>query len=636
MIRPLCFLRPRTAAVAAICLAMGVAGCAAQPPDPPRPTPYPRMAKRQVPAFMRGTLYEITNLQNDNPFLVSGWGLVVNLDGTGGSEQMPNTLKAFMAKELERRGFGSKLVPGYEQISPEAVLHDKNNAVVAVYGWLPPGARKGDWFDVAVKAEGLEVTSLARGTLYDTDLTIDGANPVRPTQKVNTWAKAYGPVFVNPALALRYTQNPDPATRRSLRTGIIMAGGQVSADRPLLLRLRQPENRISRRIEQRVNAYFNQDKVCTAFDMGYCQLWVPKIYNGDWEHFSKLVMHLFLNGSEAFARAKARDLVDEAKKPSAPLQDISYCWEGLGPFAMPALAPLLTEPGTPADVRFAAARAAAYIGDPSGAAEHALYDIAQTSGNPFRLAAVQVLGRIPNSRAVNHLLRDLLDSDQTTIRIEAYNILARNHDLSIQSRVIASSRDSTNQKFVLDFVHSRGEPLIYATRSGVPRIAIFGDVPQVTLPVTFSAMDNRLMIASAAVGRDVMIFYRDVQMPRPIQMSSPPDVADIIARLAGQMDDGTGQLDFTYAEVLAILQGLSDQQKLRVTRATGEEVAAAFMIQDAPQVRDAIETAPLLDRGRPQGDTNAPKLDAPAPSAQPAGQTDTPPAVDPSAAIGRQ
>ena len=31
-------------------------------------------------------------------------------------------------------------------------------------------------------------------------------------------------------------------------------------------------------------------------------------------------------------------------------------------------------------MRFAAARAAAYIGDPSGAAEHTLYDLARTSG----------------------------------------------------------------------------------------------------------------------------------------------------------------------------------------------------------------------------------------------------------------
>jgi hypothetical protein len=129
--------------------------------------------------------------------------------------------------------------------------------------------------------------------------------------------------------------------------------------------------------------------------------------------------------------------------------------------------------------------------------------------------------------------------------------------------------------------------------------------------VTFGALNNRLMISSGAVGRDVTIFYRDAELTRPIQMSSPSDIADVVARLAGQMDDGTGQLDFTYAEILAILQGMSDQHKLRVVTPTGEQVASTFMLQDAPEVRDAIDSAPLLDKGRPQGDKNAPRLDGP-------------------------
>ena len=167
------------------------------------------------------------------------------------------------------------------------------------------------------------------------------------------------------------------------------------------------------------------------------------------------------------------------------------------------------------------------------------------------------------------------------------------------------------QKFVLDFVHCKGAPLIYATRQGIPRIAIFGRVPELRLPLTFSAMDAHLMIASGSMGREVTIFYRDMLHRDPIQMTSPADLANVIARLAGQIDDGAGQLDFTYAEVLAILQGLSDERKLHVTSSTGQELAAALMIQQAPQSNDAIDRAPLLDRGRPQGDNAGPRLDSP-------------------------
>lgn len=622
--QPSRLFRPIATAAVALCLA---AGCTVQPPKPPPPAQV-NLPPRDVPPFMRGTLYEITNLENDSPFLVSGWGLVVNLNGTGGSDQISNNLKAFMKKQLEAKGFGRKTSPQLEKITPDMVLADKNVAVVGVYGLIPPGARKGQWFDVTVRADQPsreEVGTLARGQLYDTHLTINGADPLNPMPPVNVWATAGGPVFVNPSLAINYSPRADAATKRTLRHGIVIGGGQVVENRPLLLRLRTPENRLVRTIETRINEYFHEDKICTAFNQALLQLWLPKPYQNDPDHFSKLILHIYLQGgSEAFARAKARELVAEARKPGAPLQDISYCWEGLGEYALSELGPVLADTGVAPEVRFAAARAAAYIGDKSGAAERALFDFASDGRSTFQLAAVQVLGRIPNSRAVNRLLRDLLDSPQSTVRIEAYNILARNHDPAVETHVITSARDSTNQKFALDFVHSQGTPLIYATQSGIPRIAIFGGVPRLTLPLTFAAMDNHLMVASQDVGRDVTIFYRDAQHEAPITMNSASDIADVITRLAGQVDDGSGhQLDFTYAEVLAILQALSDQKKLRVTMPTGQELAAALMVQDAPGVSDVINSAPLLDRGRPEGDNAAPRLEAPPSPQQPPAQQQT-------------
>lgn len=607
MIRPLRFVGSAAAAfvLTALC------GCVTPPPKVEK-SRYDEKPLREVPNFMRGTLYEMADLQNDTPFVVSGWGLTVNLNATGGSTHISNNLRAFMTKQLEARGFGSKLNPNLAQITPGMVLDDKNTAVVAVVGEIPPGARKGQWFDVTVLAASDDVASLAKGRLYDTPLTIGGADPVHPDSPVNVFANARGPVFVNPALALR-SGSQDPVTKRGLQRGWVIGGGQVTSDRPLLLRLRTPENRLARTIEFRVNDYFHRDKVCTAYDMGFCQLWTPPEFNGDWEHFSKVVLHLYLQGGvEAFARARAKDLIVEARKPDAPLQDISYCLEGLGRYAMPEMSDVLADPSVAPDVRFAVARAAAYVGDPSGAAERTLFDFAQDNNSNFQLAAVQVLGRVSKSLAIDRLLRDLLNVDKTTVRVEAYRILARNHDPVVETHVIGSNRDSTDEKFALDFVHCKGAPLIYATRQGIPRIAIFGKVPELRLPLTFSAMEQHLMIASGSVGRDVTIFYRDMLQRDPIQMNSPADLANVIARLAGQIDDGSGGLDFTYAEVLAILQGLSDEQKLHVTSPTGQELAAALMIEQAPRSNDAIDRAPLLDRSRPQDDNGGPRLDSPA------------------------
>jgi len=50
----------------------------------------------------------------------------------------------------------------------------------------------------------------------------------------------------------------------------------------------------------------------------------------------------------------------------------------------------------------------------------------------------------------------------------------------------------------------------------------------------------------------------------------------VIARLAGQIDEGARALDFTYAEVLRFFQDSSTHRKLAVTSLTGEKLAAAL------------------------------------------------------------
>jgi len=51
--------------------------------------------------------------------------------------------------------------------------------------------------------------------------------------------------------------------------------------------------------------------------------------------------------------------------------------------------------------------------------------------------------------------------------------------------------------------------------------------------MTYSAMDNHLMVSSQAVGRDVTLFYRDAQLTEPVMMSSPSDLAEVIGPAGG-------------------------------------------------------------------------------------------------------
>ena len=612
---------PRSAFVIGVAL-LGVAllftGCARKV-NPEKPmSKYPERPAKQVPTFLKGTIFERVDLENTDPYPISGYGLVFLPHGGGDNTAIPTSVRQYMIKEMMKNGFGSK-VRGTEHMQPDEMLRDPHYTVVQVDAFIPPGARKDSFLDVQVSAlEGSATSSLASGILYRADLKVNGANTMAPAYSPTTNARAQGAIFVNPVYAL---ENPTTnSAKASLRYGVVIGGGHVMADRPLFLRLRAPQRSMARAIEWRVEQRFahlkqwQHEKFASARDEGVVYLLVPPSYNGDWERFAGVVTHLYMDPSPAFLQVKARQLVEEALKPDAYLQDISYCWEGIGHLALEHIRPLMTHDN--ADVAFAAARAAAFIGDVT--AQNALVSMAQTTGHKYQLDAVQILGQLPPSPAISQHLRQLLNAEHSLVRLEAYRVLAENKDRSIYSRVI---KNHLNEKFVLDIVPSTGAPLIYASRRGIPRIAIIGSRPTLDLPIQFVTMNDRLTIAAAQGDKNVTIFYRDPRRPfvgRPandeqelrqkvaIRMISRPDIAEIVARLGGESAPGEPQFDFSYGDVVAILRALSESQRFSAM-SNGQRVAAAFVLQDIPRVEESIFTAPIIpDRARPQGDETGP------------------------------
>jgi hypothetical protein len=551
---------------------------------------YQSLPPRVVPEYLKNTILERCELQNNQPFPVSGFGLVANLRGTGDTFA-GTSVREYIRTEMIKRGFGSQQL-GYQNMQPDDILKDPRFSIVRVDGFIPPGAREHERFDVYISAlEGNNTSSLAHGDMYRTDLKVNGANLQAPEYAIDIWATAEGSIFVNPSYAL--TTNPQsPQERLSLRQGVVMDGGISTMDRPLMLRLREPQLSTSRALDYRINQRFqaeadkptkqhlNGSVVAAAEDEAMIELWVPRSYNGDWEHFSQIVMHLFINPLPDFQLAKAKQLAEVALQPDAPLQDISYCWEGLGPMALPFVTPLMTNPKQ--DVAYAAARAAAFLGDQS--AQKVLMQMAMMHDHPFQLAAVKTLAKLPSSPEINELLRQLLDSDQTLVRLEAYRALAASGDSAIITRSIAD-------KFLLDIVPSHGQPIVYASRSGIPRIAVIGDKLKMNLPVMFTAMENRLSISSQADRPLVAVFYGGSNLPKPVSFLSSPDVPELIARLGGA--GAGGSLDFTYCEVVSLLQMLGDQQRLSA-ETDGRLVPVAFVLQQPPSIERAIEKAPVI------------------------------------------
>jgi Flagellar P-ring protein len=574
-------------------------GCDA-PSKKPKPTTQPRyvtLPPKHVPDFLHDTIMERCDWIDTEPKPISGFGLVARLHNTADNTLVPQSVRSYIVREMVKRGFGSKLQPGYEDMQPEDMLRSQSVSIVRVDGFIPPGARKGDRFDIQVAAlPGTNTTSVAHGVLYRTEMKVNGAFVQDPGYAIDVVGFGEGPVFVNPEYALEAPTTQSDKAKASLRYGLIMNGGLCMDYRPLLLRLRQPQRSLARAIELLIEQRFAStresptDKISAAKDEGIVYVQVPPSFHGDWQHFAGIVSHMYLETRPGVIALKAKALVDEAQKPDAPLMDISYCWEAIGTPALEHIEPLLSSDQP--DIRFAAARAAAYIGsDPAAVA--ALVNIAGTKDNPFQVNAIQTLGDLPSSPVTEAALRRLLDSDENTVRIEAYKVLASRNDPDMLSTDVQG-------KFVLDIVPSQGPPLIYATRHGTPRIAIIGAKPSMALPAMFTALDGELSISSVPKSHNVTIFYRGVDVQKPIKMVSYPDIAEIAARLGGVANSGDEQLNFCYSDIVAILGALSDARQIG-SIVHGQRVPAAFVMEQAPSIQQDILTAPVIpDQGRPE------------------------------------
>ena len=579
-------------AVWAACAAGLLAGCAKNEPEKPRRPIYSNIGLRpNLPAYLKDTVLERADLSNTGPLAVSSFGLVVNLRYSGDS-QAPTAVRDWMVKEMVRHGWGSARMPEYKDMSPDRVLADKRNAIVVVAAYIPPGARKGQRVDAVCQALPQSSTaSLAGGTLYQSELRLMGANPMDPGGAVNKMVEARGPLFINPAYALETPQPSQGVARSGARTASVMNGGILTVDRPVQLRLRTPQWNISRAIEQVINTRFQavadrprQDGkgmcVAEAQDEGYLNLYVPVSYNGNWEHFVSVATHLYINLNPAVSAVKAQELADAAQQSGALLEDISFAFEGLGPVSIPFLTPLLTHPSP--DVQYAAARAGAFLGNTP--CEDALIRIARVQKHPFRLNAILALGELPNNPEINRSLATCLDSDETLIRLNAYKVLAANNDLHVISRPIHDS-------FVLDLIESKGAPLIYATRTGEPRLAIFGSNTSLHQPLTFAAFDTQLTISTNVSNPSLLsIFYRGSDFQEPVSTLARPVLFDLVARLGGAGDE---KLHFGYGDIIGILQSMADSGK----------ISAVFVLQDQAGVEDALAATPdASGGGRPLGD----------------------------------
>jgi hypothetical protein len=147
-------------------------------------------------------------------------------------------------------------------------------------------------------------------------------------------------------------------------------------------------------------------------------------------------------------------------------------------------------------------------------------------------------------------------------------------------------------KFVLDMVPG-GDPLIYITQQGRPRIVLFGD-PMLIRPLLISTWSDRLLITSDGVEDPIRLYYRNPKTQQPLQMTIPPLLSSVVPLFAHKTtpEDPAPGLDLTYSETVGALHAIHQAGGTAASFATERDRLLAELTSAAqsPETKDRPET----------------------------------------------
>ena len=387
-----------------------------------------------------------------NPQRIERAALVTGLPGTG-SDPPPGTQRAMLMSDMQARNV----------VEPNKLLASTSTSLVWVHGYLPPGVRKGDRFDVMVEVPAdNDTTSLASGWLMETrlaEMAVLGSK-VREG-KVNGIAE--GPLLVDPV-------SGGTLDSKSKLRARVPGGGVSLTTRPIGL-IVHPEHRsiaLSKRIGDTINRRFHavikgtKRGVATPKTERFIDLEIPAPYAHNLGRYIRVVRAIAVVEPPAGRHARMELLASQLADPvTAPMAAIKL--EAIGRDAIPVLKKGLDS--SDAEIRFASAEALAYLGESSAAPRLAEAATNLRSARPAALAALQVLDDANGIDA----LQSLLSSPSAETRYGAFRALWK---IDPSAPVVRGER--LGDACSLHVVDVAGPPLVHATRTTRPEIVLFG------------------------------------------------------------------------------------------------------------------------------------------------------------------
>ncbi|HPC96587.1 MAG TPA: flagellar basal body P-ring protein FlgI [Sedimentisphaerales bacterium] len=472
-----------------------------------------------------GSLAEVAIPQ---PLAVEGYGLVAGLSGTG-SASCPPAVRSYLKQYILAQ------VPG-GSVAPDNLINSKTTAVVRLEGVVPAAASRGERFDVRVTpVPGSDTTSLRGGWLYRADLKLAGT--FGPSAR--TLAVVEGPVFINTIAVAE----PD------LTTGYVLGGGTAQYDYVGNLRLRRDDFARASAIRNRLNERYGVD-TARAVSPRDVEFVIPAEYRRRKMRFVSMVNATFLEDSPQLRAARIDALV-KGLSESVDGENCEIALEAIGRESLPKLRSLLTAANE--EVRLRAARCALNLRDDT--AIEALRAIALDEASPYRMEALDVMVVSARQDDAISLARRLLRDKEVRLVLAAYDALRRMEDAAV-------SRELVGRSFYLEHVVQTDRKAIFVSRSGEPRVVLFGAPLTCHDDIFVEAADQTVTVNSRAGQDHVLLTRKNPGGPGVIgPVRTTFSVSEIVRALGAERSGGkagdVSGLGVSYTDVAAVLEQLT-------------------------------------------------------------------------------
>jgi hypothetical protein len=354
-------------------------------------------------------------------------------------------------------------------------------------------------------------------------------------------ATVEGPVFLDKI----DTSSPDT------RLGYILGGGKVLDEYGITLVLRGRGYTIANSVRNCLEERFGGG-VTKAVSPDRIELIVPDKYREQKQKFASIVQAMYLENNPEIINDRIDKFVKQLTFPPKG-NESEIALEAIGNASLSRLNDLLNS--SDEQIRLRAGRCMLNLG--SIQSLPVLQEIALNKKSAYRVMAFQAIATAAGRSDVAAISRRLLRDDDFEIRLAAYEQLQKLDDFTITSKLVA-------RNFYLDQVAQAEQKEIFVSRSGRPKIVLFGAPIYCHDNIFVQSTDGNITLNAPTGQKYVSIIRKHPRKHYLIyKLKSSFELADIILTLceeplAGDKKARQG-LGVSYTDMIDLLKQMCDK-----------------------------------------------------------------------------